>query len=99
MPTYEYACKKCENQFEVWQSANDEPIKRCVVKGCRGTVQKVFGPVGIIFKGSGWHITDYSRNGNGGESKSETAEKTEKTEKAEKKKDEAVATAKTSTEE
>lgn len=65
MPNYEYECKKCGNRFEIRQSANDDPLTRCHEKGCRGTLQKVIHPVGIIFKGSGWYITDSGRNGNG----------------------------------
>ncbi len=65
MPNYEYECKKCGNRFEIRQSANDDPLTRCQEKGCRGTLKKVIHPVGIIFKGSGWYITDSGRNGNG----------------------------------
>ncbi|MHB9023732.1 MAG: FmdB family zinc ribbon protein [Armatimonadota bacterium] len=57
MPLYEYACQKCEHQFEIRHSANDTPALTC--PKCGGAVRKVFHATGIIFKGSGWHITDY----------------------------------------
>lgn len=57
MPTYEYACKKCGETFEVVQSFTDEPLKRHK-GGCGGAVKKVFGNVGISFKGSGFYKND-----------------------------------------
>ncbi len=56
MPVYEYECEQCGTHFERTQSVRDEPIRRC--PECSGTVHKVFHPAGIIFKGSGWYITD-----------------------------------------
>jgi putative FmdB family regulatory protein len=56
MPTYEYACSKCDERFDVYQSFSDEPLKRH--KGCGGKLTKVFGPVGIVLKGSGFYKTD-----------------------------------------
>lgn len=56
MPVYEYECENCGNRFERIQSVKDEPIRVC--PECSGTVHKVFHPAGIIFKGSGWYITD-----------------------------------------
>ena len=60
MPTYEYACKKCGEHFDIYQSFEDDPIKKH--KGCGGAVRRVFGSVGIAFKGSGFYKTD-SRSG------------------------------------
>ena len=57
MPTYGYRCKSCDNTFEVVQSVNDEPIKKC--PECSSPVAKIFYPIGIAFKGSGFHINDY----------------------------------------
>jgi putative FmdB family regulatory protein len=70
MPTYEYACKKCGEVFDVVQSFSDDPLKRH--KGCGGTVKRVFSSVGISFKGSGFYKTDSrsSSSGSGGGSKS-----------------------------
>lgn len=56
MPTYEYACKKCGEHFDVFQSFDDDPIKKH--KGCGGAVRRVFGSVGISFKGSGFYKND-----------------------------------------
>jgi putative FmdB family regulatory protein len=61
MPTYEYECLECKEKFEVFQSMQDEPIKECVK--CRGKVRKLFGTAGIIFKGSGFYVNDYKKNG------------------------------------
>ncbi len=56
MPTYEYACKKCGERFDVVQSFSDKPLRKH--QACGGEVQKVFHPAGIIFKGSGFYATD-----------------------------------------
>ena len=60
MPTYEYACTSCGEQLEVVQRFSDDPLTIC--PACGGTLRKVFSPVGIVFKGSGFYRTD-SRNG------------------------------------
>ena len=58
MPTYEYECLKCGHRFEVFQKMTDEPKKRC--PKCRGKVRRLIGGgAGMIFKGSGFYITDY----------------------------------------
>jgi len=56
MPTYEYACTECGNRVEVVQSISDAPLTTCTV--CGGQLRKVFSPVGIVFKGSGFYRTD-----------------------------------------
>jgi putative FmdB family regulatory protein len=56
MPTYEYACTKCGDRTEVIQSFADAPLTTCTV--CGGPLRKVFSPVGIVFKGSGFYRTD-----------------------------------------
>jgi putative FmdB family regulatory protein len=56
MPTYEYACTECGDRTEVIQSISDAPLTTCTV--CGGTLRKVFSPVGIVFKGSGFYRTD-----------------------------------------
>ena len=58
MPIYEYQCGSCEHRFEVKQSIKDDPIKECV--RCGKAVTKLISPPAIMFKGSGWYITDYS---------------------------------------
>jgi putative FmdB family regulatory protein len=58
MPTYDYECLKCGKRFEVFQKMTDEPKKRCPT--CRGKVRRLIGAgAGMIFKGSGFYITDY----------------------------------------
>ncbi len=79
MPVYEYECEQCGTRFERLQSIKDEPVRQC--PECSGNVHKVFHPAGIIFKGSGWYITDSRKStsstitgeskSNGGDSKDE----------------------------
>lgn len=59
MPTYGYQCTRCDHQFDVFQRMSDAPITTC--PECEGQVKRLLYPVGIVFKGSGWYITD-SRN-------------------------------------
>ena len=73
MPIYEYQCEKCGHVFEVTQSFKDDPVKHCSSNGCKGKVRKLFSPPAIIFKGSGFHVTDYGRGGSGGNGKSRAA--------------------------
>ncbi len=61
MPLYEYECVKCRHRFEERRKVTDPPASRC--PSCRGRVRRVYQPVGIIFKGSGFHVTDYGRTG------------------------------------
>lgn len=56
MPLYEYACKSCEHHFDLRHGADEKPEIRC--PECAGEVRKVFHASGIIFKGSGWYVTD-----------------------------------------
>lgn len=56
MPTYEYECQACKVRFERKQSFSDEPIKVC--PDCGAETRRVFQPAPIIFKGSGWYVTD-----------------------------------------
>ena len=58
MPTYEYECQKCGYQFEEFQNITAPPLKTC--PKCKGKVRRLLGTgAGIIFKGSGFHETDY----------------------------------------
>jgi putative FmdB family regulatory protein len=66
MPTYEYSCEKCGGTFEIVQSMRDEPFRECPKELCRqkkwghGKVKRLIGTgAGLIFKGSGFYITDY----------------------------------------
>jgi putative FmdB family regulatory protein len=56
MPTYEYRCKSCGEHLEVVQSFKDDPMTVC--PACGGDLRKVFGTIGIAFKGSGFYKTD-----------------------------------------
>ena len=56
MPTYEYACKACGEHLEVAQSFSDDPLTEC--PACGGALRKVFGSIGIAFKGIGFYKTD-----------------------------------------
>jgi putative FmdB family regulatory protein len=61
MPTYEYRCKNCKFEFEEFQSIASEPLHVC--PKCNGNVErKISGGSGLIFKGSGFYITDYKNN-------------------------------------
>jgi putative FmdB family regulatory protein len=62
VPTYQYACTECGEQTEMVQKFSDAPLTVC--PACGGRLRKVFSPVGIVFKGSGFYRTD-SRSGNG----------------------------------
>lgn len=70
MPTYVYACQACGAQFEQFQRFSDEPLTIC--PRCQGTIKRVFQPVGVVFKGSGWYIND-SRSGNNNSSSSKSS--------------------------
>lgn len=71
MPTYEYACQKCGHEFEIHQSMKDEPLKKCPKCKKAGLKRLVGAGAGLIFKGTGFYITDYRKSG----AKSEGAEK------------------------
>jgi putative FmdB family regulatory protein len=62
MPTYEYECKSCGHSFEAFQSMRDDPLKVC--PQCGKTIRRVInGGAGIIFKGSGFYVTDKNKKG------------------------------------
>ncbi len=93
MPTYEYQCEKCKKSFDYYQSMKDPVLKTCPKEACRqktwgkGKVKRQMGTgAGLIFKGSGFYITDYRSEGykasaksesGGGESKTTDAKTTE----------------------
>ncbi len=56
MPTYQYRCLNCSEQFELRQSFNDKPVADC--PSCHGVARRVFCPVPIIFNGPGFYVTD-----------------------------------------
>jgi putative FmdB family regulatory protein len=61
MPIYEYECEKCHRRFEAVQHFQDDPIELC--PDCRGHVHRVIQPVGIVFKGTGFYVTDNRKGG------------------------------------
>lgn len=61
MPIYTYKCEKCGHRFDQTQKITDKPVKEC--EQCGSPVKRVFHPVGIIFKGSGFYKTDYADKG------------------------------------
>lgn len=88
MPTYQYICEKCDHEFDHFQSIKDDAIKICPQEKCgmkkwgKGKVRRAIGAgAGLIFKGSGFYITDYrsenykaaaKKESSGGEKKSES---------------------------
>ncbi len=61
MPRYSYRCEECGVQFERTQHFHDAPITLC--PECGGAVRRLIGPVGIVFKGSGFYVTDHRTSG------------------------------------
>jgi len=59
MPLYDYKCTKCGHIFEVMQKISEEPLKFC--PQCKGQIRRLISAAGIIFKGSGFHVTDYGK--------------------------------------
>lgn len=59
MPTYEYICKDCCQEFEVFQSMTDDHLETCNICGGHNVERKIGTGAGFIFKGSGFYITDY----------------------------------------
>jgi putative FmdB family regulatory protein len=64
MPMYEYKCASCGDVFEIIQKFSDEPLH--VHPGCGGAVERLISASALRFKGSGWYVNDYGRNGSAG---------------------------------
>jgi putative FmdB family regulatory protein len=86
MPTYEYQCEKCKKPFEVYQSMKDAALTKCPKEFCqqktwgKGKVKRLLGRgAGLIFKGSGFYITDYRSEGYKASAKSESGSGESKT--------------------
>jgi putative FmdB family regulatory protein len=80
MPTYEYQCPE-GHLFEKFQRITEKPRARCPVCGKPAT-RKISGGAGLVFKGSGFYITDYGKDGKGPRKETEKAERAEKVEKS-----------------
>jgi putative FmdB family regulatory protein len=73
MPTYEYECSKCGHELEVFQPMKAGPLKKCPACGRLTLRRKISGGAGLIFKGTGFYITDYKKKP--GEKKETAADK------------------------
>jgi len=91
MPTYEYTCKNCGANLEIFQKFTDKPLKKCAQ--CGGELQKIFHASGVVFKGAGFYATDSraaapsagssdTGSSNGGSKKADTKKSEKKTESA-----------------
>ena len=92
MPTYQYACTACDHRLEAVQSFTDDPLTEC--PACEGRLRKLYGSVGVVFKGPGFYRTDSratSNGQNGQKSKPEGEKPTEKSPPASAKKEPASA--------
>lgn len=58
VPIYEYECESCAERFELMQKFSDKPVKKC--PKCGGSVHKVLSAPALLFKGTGWYVTDYA---------------------------------------
>lgn len=89
MPTYDYKCLECDVQFEKFQGITAPPLEEC--PDCGGKVKRLIGAgAGLIFKGSGFYITDYRSEGykkSAEKDKNSSSDKSEKSDKKEKKTD------------
>ena len=74
MPTYAYACTACDHRFEAVQSFSDDALSVC--PECEGRLRKVFGSVGVVFKGSGFYRTDSRSTSSNGAAKDKKADTT-----------------------
>ncbi len=61
MPTYEYICAKCGHEMEAFQPMKDEALKRCPACKKQALKRQIGGGAGLIFKGTGFYITDYKK--------------------------------------
>ena len=73
MPVYEYQCKNCGQRFEKIQPVTSDPLTECLLCG-QGPIRRVLHPVGVIFKGSGWYVTDNRSSGRSGSSSGSKSE-------------------------
>lgn len=75
MPNYVYRGTDCQHEFEVYQSFSEDPLTECTE--CGQPVRRVFHATGLVFKGSGWYVTD-SRGGSGAKKADDTSASTPK---------------------
>lgn len=80
MPLYEYECGECQHRFEIKQGFHDEPVAEC--PKCQAPSRRIFHPTPIIFKGSGFYVTDHRapvKEAGAAESKAESGSEKTKT--------------------
>jgi putative FmdB family regulatory protein len=70
MPTYEYRCHFCHHLLEEVQKMSDSPLVKCPFCGKEELERIVSGGAGVIYKGEGWYVTDYSKKSSGGKEES-----------------------------
>jgi putative FmdB family regulatory protein len=70
MPTYEYACKDCGHQFDIFQSFSEDSLTVC--PQCQGHLRKKFNSVGVVFKGSGFYRNDSRSSSTGSDAPAES---------------------------
>lgn len=75
MPTYEYRCRFCHELTDAFQRMSDAPLSKCPHCGKEGLERIVSGGAGVIYKGEGWYVTDYSKKSSGGKETSGTTAK------------------------
>lgn len=85
MPTYTYRCDACSHEFDIFQKFADDALREC--PECEAAIRRVIQPVGVVFKGSGWYITDNRAASQGDESSSSKSGKSDGDGAAEKKSD------------
>jgi putative FmdB family regulatory protein len=97
MPTYEYQCTECGHQYEAFQSMVEDPHKECPV--CKGNVKRLISSgAGLIFKGSGFYITDYKKKESSPSEKNSVDKKESSDKKAPEKKSEKTDSSKSKSE-
>jgi putative FmdB family regulatory protein len=97
MPVYTYRCENCGVQFERQQKFSDQPLTRCP-ECSKKTLRKVYTPVGIVFKGSGFYSTDHRSPSGQGARTSKSSESEKKSEESSAKKEDSTKSTTTSTE-
>ena len=73
MPIYEYRCKSCGAEVEMWQKITDKPAKTCPECG-RRTLERLISSSSFHLKGSGWYVTDYGKSGSAGSKRGSNSE-------------------------
>ena len=83
MPIYEYLCKNCGHELEELQSIKELPLVKCPKCGKNTLAKLIGGGAGLVFKGSGFYLTDYKKTSASSKSKSDSSTKNETKTKAE----------------